>query len=318
MSKPFKTYEEQIELLQNRGLIIDNENEAYSMLEMEGYFNIINGYKDIFLQQRNPEEKFINGTKFSFIADLFYFDRNLKNTVLNYILKLENSLKSIIAYEFAKAHGENGYLDIANYSNSPRLSQKITNFIVNCVNQLNDLEKDGTQKSDCVRHYKKNHGGLPIWVYTNYMTFGCTSYFYTLLQPSTKTNIVNHINNTYKCNLISQDVATYLRYLVNIRNICAHNQRLYNYTTRIRLCSNNATINSLGLLNTSPTCSNLNILVLIFYDLLDRQDFLSFTKVLSGGIIRLKFENVSISDKFKKNLSIDFNILLKLLKNTIK
>lgn len=47
--KEFKTIEEQIELLKSRGIIVNDEQEAYKILITNNYYNIINGYKDMFL-----------------------------------------------------------------------------------------------------------------------------------------------------------------------------------------------------------------------------------------------------------------------------
>ena len=46
----FKTYEEQIEILKNRGMTIPNENFAKNKLQQNNYYNLINGYKEPFLQ----------------------------------------------------------------------------------------------------------------------------------------------------------------------------------------------------------------------------------------------------------------------------
>lgn len=48
MSKPFKTYRQQLNILRSRNLIIDNGSKAIDILKKEGYYNIINGYKEIF------------------------------------------------------------------------------------------------------------------------------------------------------------------------------------------------------------------------------------------------------------------------------
>ncbi|WP_243729268.1 hypothetical protein [Mycoplasma capricolum] len=49
--KEFKTFEEQIEILKSRGLIISNEQKAIEILKQENYYNIVNGYKDLFLKK---------------------------------------------------------------------------------------------------------------------------------------------------------------------------------------------------------------------------------------------------------------------------
>lgn len=65
--KPFKTHNQQLKILRDRGLEVPSEKKRD--LENENYYNIINGYKDLFLcidSRGLPEvpEKFIEGTHF--------------------------------------------------------------------------------------------------------------------------------------------------------------------------------------------------------------------------------------------------------------
>lgn len=46
--KPFKTYNQQLKILRNRNLTISNGSKAISVLKRDNYYNIVNGYKDIF------------------------------------------------------------------------------------------------------------------------------------------------------------------------------------------------------------------------------------------------------------------------------
>ena len=55
--KEFKTTEEQIELLKNRGLTFENEGNAKEILLNNTYYNIINGYKELFI---TPEPQIIS------------------------------------------------------------------------------------------------------------------------------------------------------------------------------------------------------------------------------------------------------------------
>ena len=44
-------YDEQVEILKSRGLLIANETEAKYMLKVNNYYNVVNAYKDIFIQK---------------------------------------------------------------------------------------------------------------------------------------------------------------------------------------------------------------------------------------------------------------------------
>ena len=80
--KEFKTYQEQIEILKSPGIVINNEEFALEKLQEDNYYNIINGYKDLFIDSN----QYIQGTTFEEIYSLFEFDRNLKSILLKNIL----------------------------------------------------------------------------------------------------------------------------------------------------------------------------------------------------------------------------------------
>ena len=49
--KVFKTYDEQLEILANRGLLFEDKqarNKAKNIIQREGYYKLINGYKTAF------------------------------------------------------------------------------------------------------------------------------------------------------------------------------------------------------------------------------------------------------------------------------
>ncbi|EGO8130673.1 Abi family protein, partial [Enterococcus faecalis] len=74
--KPFKTLDEQIIILRNRGLVISDDEVTKSILLRENYYNVINGYKDIFIDRESEDsEKFIKNTNFNEIYRLYSLDR---------------------------------------------------------------------------------------------------------------------------------------------------------------------------------------------------------------------------------------------------
>ena len=109
--KEFKTYQEQIEILKSRGIVINNEEFALEKLQEDNYYNIINGYKALFIDSN----QYIQGTTFEEIYSLFEFDRNLKSILLKNILIVENILRTLIAYNFSLKYGNDNYLKIDNF-----------------------------------------------------------------------------------------------------------------------------------------------------------------------------------------------------------
>lgn len=68
--KPFQTLDEQIKLLQSRGLEIDNIVECKRYLLTNNYYNVVNGYSKFF---QTSKDKFITGADFREIAATHFF-----------------------------------------------------------------------------------------------------------------------------------------------------------------------------------------------------------------------------------------------------
>ena len=76
--KPFKTYNQQLKILRNRNLTISDGSRAISVLKRDNYYNIINGYKDIFLELSGQNEKYYDNTTFEHINALSIFDKKIR------------------------------------------------------------------------------------------------------------------------------------------------------------------------------------------------------------------------------------------------
>ena len=51
MDKTFSTTNKQLRQLRARGMLISNGSRAKKIIEMENYYNLINGYKGLFLDK---------------------------------------------------------------------------------------------------------------------------------------------------------------------------------------------------------------------------------------------------------------------------
>ena len=78
-TKTFKTLEEQIDILINKGLVINDIEKAKSILLRENYF-FINGYRHLFMKS-DVDRTFIENTNFDELYAMFSFDRQLRNII---------------------------------------------------------------------------------------------------------------------------------------------------------------------------------------------------------------------------------------------
>lgn len=74
----YKTTDELSKILESRGIELDVD--PVPIIQREGYYALINGYKEPFLDKRamqgNAGDRYIPGTKFSHIYELFYSIEN--------------------------------------------------------------------------------------------------------------------------------------------------------------------------------------------------------------------------------------------------
>ena len=107
--KNFSSIRTQIGILRGRGVIIKNRRFAKKVLLDTNYYNLINGYKNLFLDTNSSAEHFLHGTCFEELYALSEFDRKLRILTLEYILIIEKSIKTKTAYCFSKKHGHTIY-----------------------------------------------------------------------------------------------------------------------------------------------------------------------------------------------------------------
>ena len=220
--KVFKTIQEQISILESKGLIIDDYLFTEDILIRENYF-FISGYRHLFL--KCPKDRnFIKGTTFRELYALFNFDRQVRNIVFKNLLIIENNLKSIISYQLSKKYGfrEKDYLRPENFTKVPDKQRQLNDTLKKMKRQI---RVNGAQHS-ATSHYLKNYGYIPLWVVVKVLSFGIVGELYTVMKREDQEEIANIYD------LSIDNLLTYLPILSNYRNLCAHEDILYDHRTQ--------------------------------------------------------------------------------------
>lgn len=228
--KPFKTIEEQIEILRERKLNIepDDVENVQNLLLKYGYYNIINGYKDLFLIENT--DLFKKDIYFYDIYNLFSFDKSLRYLTLSATAEIEMTLRTAMSFVIAKNFGiyEHDYLDPKHYK-SGDYNQKTRQTDLEFI--LKKLTNATYRDSEPYKHYRDAHGHIPPWILLNALSFGNLHKFYKLQQPCVKNEILDIIlkDNPNKNKTLFNDLV-YIIY--KFRNQAAHLGRLYNYNLK--------------------------------------------------------------------------------------
>ena len=210
--KQFKNLDEQLEIFKYKGLIIEDEEFAKTVLLRENYF-FINGYRHLFMKSAN-NKRYIEGTTFEELYSLFLFDRQFRNIIFKHLLIIENNIKSIISYQLSKKYGykESDYLKVKNFDGAPDKQRQINDLLKKMKRQI---RVNGGQHS-ATSHYLSNYGYIPLWVLVKVLSFGIVSEMYSILKLEDRLAIASIYG-------IDQETLTnYLPILANYRNLCAH------------------------------------------------------------------------------------------------
>lgn len=220
MNKPFKTVDEQIEILENRNIIVSNKRFARQILTYENYYYVINGYKTPFINSTNNGDAYKPGTSFNEIVALYSFDRKLRELLMPELLRIEHCIKAIIIDVFSKNHGEDHtvYLrpeafNVNGFNNFKRVNALIFELL-----KLIDKQR---KFHNAVQHYMNKYGSVPLWVLSKVMTFGKINSFYGCMCKEDKEKVAATFN------LSSNEFKSLIDFMAVFRNKCAHGERIY-------------------------------------------------------------------------------------------
>lgn len=270
--KSHKSYDQQLELLKKRGMIISDDEWAIKKLKQVGYYRL-SGYwyryrslTESFPQQSQSklravskpsqrnfkrDDTFVPNTTFEKVNSLYLFDCELRILLFEGIARIENYIRSVIAYTIGKedpmGYKKKSFITpkclkkkIKNGKIKPSLYEEYFSKLESCLEN---------SKDDCILWHKQNYEDIPIWVVTEIWDFGMLSKFYGLLKDKYKIIICkeifkdNQLANSYK-----SDMQGALQHLNVIRNKCAHHARIWNNSINSQKFKKNL-LNELKIIN---------------------------------------------------------------------
>ncbi|GGB26993.1 hypothetical protein GCM10011409_00340 [Lentibacillus populi] len=238
LEKPFIDLDEQIEKLIARGLEITDHDKARQQLVKTTYYDLINGYKDMFLlpkEEKWHDDKYIQGTKLNDIIDLYELDRQLRNATLEVTLDIECRFYSSMSYSLAKVYGEKeeDYLNKDNYKLGNTQSHNGNYERENLFDALRN--KINKPKIQPLIYYKKKYNNIPPWILVKDLTFGELVMLYKLSSKEVKEEVISNILGTTADEKTKELFFVSIKIFNKFRNWAAHGGRMYNYRCRIEL-----------------------------------------------------------------------------------
>lgn len=204
------TVEDQIEKLQSRGCIIEDMDHAVCALSNINYYRLAH-YFAIFLETKS---RYREGTSFEVVMHIYDFDRLIRSLLLLALEEVEITMRANISNYHALKYGALGYLNEAGFDdrhNHKAFLKKIDRMIEN-----------NTGEQLVTHHMKKYGGAFPLWVIMELFSFGALNTFYHDMKVEDKRAVAEAaFGLPYRC------VENWLNCLSELRNQCAHYNRLY-------------------------------------------------------------------------------------------
>ena len=230
--KNYLTIEEQIALLESKGLNIPHKKFAKQVLSQIGYYKLINAYKFPFIDSSKEDGHYLPNINFEHLYLLYQFDLQLETIVFKATTSAEIELKAHISDLISKQYGISPakYLNAQNY-----LSQNSSGM------QFSELKREVNKqiriqgdKHPAIMWYKENYNSsFPFWVISNILTIGNISKFYSFFKPSDQTSVSREYS------LSPDNLTQFIVHINHVRNICAHNDVLYRYKSKNTIPQNN-------------------------------------------------------------------------------
>ena len=247
--KTFKSIEEQVALLQARGVATDAETP--SVLLREGYYAVVNGYGKAFLDPAATaaasDDRYLEGTTFDQIYQLFLFDRELRALTFRAGMSVECTLRSILSHTFCEHHPKTeAYLRRGCYAQQSEYLRGSDGYDGDLTWMINTLEHharghtsderdDEPHDGQQVAWYREHYHEVPLWVLFSDLTFGNLRYFFALMKRNEQRIVCQRMRETCGTTSAGKTLSPAgmlhdLETLGQLRNDCAHEERIYDAT----------------------------------------------------------------------------------------
>lgn len=223
------TYEEQVELLLQRGLQIDDKLRIIRYLNQISYYRL-SAYFLPFQQKKNC---FNEGVSYEDVLETYKFDRKLRLLVFDNIERIEIAIRTQISHVLAFNCNDSHWQDNKAVFKKPYQIRQ--GDWVNPYQELQDVIKKNIQSKKpevFINHYLNKYSSPknpPSWMCMELITVGELSRVFNGLRNSKdKQQIADFFGLPHKV------FTSWLHTLTYVRNICAHHARLWNREFAIR------------------------------------------------------------------------------------
>lgn len=236
-SKPWLSVDEQIDKLESRGVDVGDRAEAARLLRAVGYYRLT-GYLYPFRRSERYQDsegrthvrvlsQYTAGTSLADAARIIDFDRALRMLVLEGIERIEVSLRMQLGYVMGRVS------PFAHLQESTFVSSFTDSFLDPETGEPTSRHAEWVRRVEArrnssdeafVAHFREKYDGqMPIWALTEILELGHLCRLYNGLSNSLASEIAQAYSAPSK-----RVLASWLASLNYVRNVAAHQARLFN------------------------------------------------------------------------------------------
>jgi len=228
-TKPHLSFNDQLALLVDRGLVVTDPLKAVHHLKRIGYGRLAlywQPFQKFVADPSSPnhfirKEKFQNGAEFRHAVDLYLFDKQLRLLFLDVIERIEVALRVDLAHALGKrdpwAHRDPVFLDAHRANQALQDGTKHSNWLKKADEAIS------RSKEDWVKEFLATYSSpMPIWMAVEAWDFGTLSWLLEMAHPNDRYAIAQRYG------LLPDTLVSWVKCLAFVRNICAHHARLWN------------------------------------------------------------------------------------------
>ena len=215
MSKPAKTYADQIALLQSRNMSFRQIADAPHFLANISYYRLKGYWWE--MQDNRVNHHFVNGSFFEDVIDLYNFDRHFRLIVFNAIERIDISLRTKLIYHLSHGYGPEWYLNPSLFDNPKEFALFVSKVY---------LDMGRSSEEFMVKHFQNHPTEHPeSWKSLEVLTLGSLSKLYQNIKHQLpEKNTISREFGLYN----QKYLTSWLISITVIRNIIAHHSRLWN------------------------------------------------------------------------------------------
>lgn len=229
--KLFKDYDQLIEQLLQKGMLIPDKQRALRKLAQVGYYRLGTFWYSCRQPSSNsvkPYKHFLPKTDFNEIFKLYLLDKRLRLLLMDAIERIEVALKTKIAHELGRysplAHLEDAYINPKQLKDFNHKGIDRNTWKEWLKRQQDEISRC---KEDFIEKYKKKNKTPPIWVAVETWSFGTISKYFELLKKRYQNKVAQELGIDNSKNLVR-----WLQAISILRNRCAHHTRVWNQLER--------------------------------------------------------------------------------------